>query len=212
MPLDLPAFVLAAGAVGTAAFGIVEGLKVFPIVGEAGFGELLRVLGGLRGPLTVAYGEGADAVLRGLYRGDPQALGRVLRQGVRVGLTRANAPAVAAVLGGVDAAALADAADVALTAPNPTAAQRTILGRFELAADARIDAALAAAQSRYAVSARLWAMAAALLLAVGGKAAVGADDWAATLIVGIAAVPLAPIAKDVASGIQAAVRALKSRG
>lgn len=218
MALQASEFVLAAGAVGTAAFGIVEGLKVFAVIGEAGFAELMRGLGGLRSALLMAYGDGAEGVLRGLYRGDADTLARVLRQGVRVGLTRGTAPAVAATLGGVDPAALAEAADVALSAPNPTAAQRTILGRYELAADARIDAALAAARARYVASARLWAMLAALLLAVAGKLVLpaGADggtyDWATTLIVGIAAVPLAPIAKDVASGIQAAVRALKARG
>lgn len=205
-------FFLAAGAVGTAASGIVEGLKVHAAIGEAGFAELLRVLGGLRSALVVAYGDGAESVLRGLYRGDADTLARVLRQGIRVGLTRHNAEAVAATLGGVEASALAEAAEVALSAPQPTDAHRTILGRYELAADARIDAALAAARARYIASARLWAMGAALLLAVGGKVAAGSGDWAATLIIGITAVPLAPIAKDVASGIQAAVRALKARG
>src|SRR5690348_3327308 len=47
----------AAGALGTACFGIVEGLK-WTRLGEMGFGRLQRILGDpLKSTLVVAYGE-----------------------------------------------------------------------------------------------------------------------------------------------------------
>jgi ethanolamine transporter EutH len=89
-----------------------------------------------------------------------------------------------------------------------------VLGRFELAVDARIDAALTLAQSHYAGAQRCVASLIALAIAV----AVG--FWMRTtqphfllksVLVGIAAVPLAPIAKDLVSALQAATTALRTK-
>lgn len=204
-------WMLAAGGVGTAAFGIVEGLKWTAVIGEGGFAVLRERLGPLWGPLETAYGSDVEPMLRGLWRGDARELARVLRQGVRVGITPANAAQVAGALGTVDGPSLAAALEAALTDPAATDGHRAIIGRFELAADARIDAAIAAAQARYAASARLAASVVAIALALLASWALGQRDWRAALLIGIAAVPLAPIAKDVASGIQAAARGLAGR-
>jgi hypothetical protein len=92
------------------------------------------------------------------------------------------------------------------------------LGRFELAIDARIDAALAVARQRYAARARLSACGVSMLIAVSTAMVMGRgasmDGWPPVLVavfVGLAAVTIAPVAKDVASGIQAAAKALRGR-
>jgi hypothetical protein len=206
---DLGTIVLAAGALGTAAFGIVEGFK-WTSLGEAGFGKLLDLLGALREPLRVSYGPQFEALLRGEYRGDRQDFIRVLRQGARVGLTPENAPAIAAQLGSVSPNELVDAATAVQQGRELTAAQRNIIGRFELAADTRVDAALTMALSQYAGANRITASLVAIIVAVVVGIYLEANMVLA-VVVGIAAIPLAPIAKDVASAIQAATQALRAK-
>ena len=202
--------VLAIGALGTAAFGIVDASKWLRIIGEAGFGVITSMLGTLNQTLAVAYGGDYERLLRGQYRGDQAELAKLLRQGVRVGLTTGNATAVAAFLGNLDGAALSAAIDVANRNGDLATGQRAIIGRYEVAADARISAALAYAQAEYVGAVRVLAsiVAVAIAMIVGYYIPV---SLLASAVVGIAAVPLAPIAKDLASGIQAASKALKAK-
>jgi hypothetical protein len=207
---NLGTAIVAAGALGTAAFGIVEGLKYLAVVGEAGFSSINSLLGGLTSALRVAYGANAEVVLRAQYRGDTRELKRLLRQGVRAGITPANAAALATSLGSIDPAALT-AAVTNLASNRPISdGERATIGRYELAADARIDAALTAAQSAYAGTSRILAMVVALAIALGMATALNVSLLVGAMV-GLAAVPLAPIAKDVASGINAAATALKGR-
>ncbi|MCC7196341.1 MAG: hypothetical protein IT356_12380 [Gemmatimonadaceae bacterium] len=242
---EIASFVLAAGALGTAAYGVVEASKYFAAIGEAGYPSLTGVLGGLMGPLRTAYGANADALLRAQYRGDQRALTRLLRQGVRIGLCGDNAQSVARDLASVDPESLARAIRVATGederataqlqrdaggeeseggsgnasaardgSTQLTDAQRSIIARYELAADARIDAAITLAQARYAGALRLLASAAAVAIALIVASVATprtTNDYALAVLIGVGAVPLAPIAKDLASGIQAAARALKAR-
>lgn len=220
--------VLATGALGTAAFGIVEGLKPWRPIGEAGFEAIRETLGDATETLRQAHGPSWESVYRGLYRGDQAELARLLRQGARVGLTQANAKTVGAALFGAGAEEIADlervtrhlyaaAAEQGQGEAQTTDAERRALGRFELAIDARIDAALAIARHRYAARARVAAFVVSLTVALltaaimGDTAAGGWPPWLVALLVGVAAVPIAPIAKDVASGIQAAAKALRGR-
>ncbi len=207
---NLGTTVVAVGALGTAAFGIVEASKWIGFVGEAGLGSALRVLGRLTDALEVAYGPAYADVLRGQYRGDQRTLVRTLRQGVRVGLNARTAPDIAAFLGSIDGAALAAAVTTAERHGELTPAERGIIGRYELAADARIDAALAIAQSRYVGTVRVLSSLVAIGIALGVGYAMEIPA-ATAVLVGVAAVPLAPIAKDVASGIQAASKAMRGK-
>lgn len=218
--------ILATGALGTAAFGIVEGLKSTASVGEAGFDDLTRTLGPFAVTLEQAHGKDWEKIYRGLYRGDASELVRMLRQGVRVGLTTQNAATIGDALfgsGSEEAKALVVVAGKVLSPDaKPSELELRALGRYELAADARIDAAMAIAKQRYATTARTWASGASLLIAAitaGGLYFSGGVIGLSTgglilfaLLIGIAAVPIAPIAKDLASGINAAARALRARG
>ena len=208
---NLGAAVLAAGALGTAAFGIVEGLKRWRPVGEAGFEAIVRILGPLMDALRSAYGPDAIGLLRAQYRGDSQDLARIMRQGTRLGLSARNAEQLAASLGVVGPTELAEAAAAVEAGQELTPEQRNVIGRFELAADARIEAAMILALDRYKGTVRITAsfIAVALALAVGEQ--FETVTRLESFMIGIAAVPLAPVAKDVATAVRAAAEALRAR-
>jgi hypothetical protein len=137
----------------------------------------------------------------------------MLRQGLRIGLTSANAEAIARALGVVDPAKLKQAA-VAIELGNALPDDlRNAVARFELAADARVDAGLTMAQDHYARLSKVLAGVIAVIIAVAVAYALDTSGtkilWG--LLVGLAAVPLAPIAKDVASALKAATDALRTR-
>lgn len=207
----LSSAIAAAGALGTASFGIVEGLK-WTALGTAGFGSIGEYLGhDLVGCLRGAYGPEFERLLRAQYRQDSRSqalIAKSLRQGVRIGLTTANAENVARFLGTVAPAALRQAA-AAVEASTPLSdAERGAIGRFELAADARIASALSRAQDVYLGWVRGSASLCAIVLGIAAALILG-SDLVDGVIVGIVAVPLAPIANDVVAALQAATRAMR---
>lgn len=210
MEEHLSTAVLAAGALGTAAFGIVEGLKVFPWLAEAGFVVILRYLSPVQDALNVAYGADSMRLLKAQYRGDSAELKRVIRQGVRIGLTPENAEPLAASLNVVDAKQLKKAAEEVRKGDELSSDSRNVLGRFELAVDARIDAALTLALDHYARSAKIAATFVALLIAVVMARLLGVRLLYGVMV-GLAAVPLAPVAKDVVTAIKSAAEALRAK-
>jgi hypothetical protein len=202
---NIGTIVLATGALGTAAFGIVEALK-WTSLGFFGFPQLKANLGPIWATLQTAYGRDFEQVLRGQYKGSHQDLVKTLRQGVRVGLTEEQAETIAAYLGlGASEKLKAAAAQIQLggTLPNDL---RDVLGRFELAVDARIDAAMALAQNHYAGKMRVAALLVSMLIAL--SVGIYLNQYFLATVVGIAAVPLAPIAKDLTTALQAASQAL----
>ncbi|HWO40565.1 MAG TPA: hypothetical protein VNO43_02040 [Candidatus Eisenbacteria bacterium] len=207
---NIGTIILATGALGTAAFGIIEALK-WTRLGEAGFGSILKMLGPILQTLEIAYGPDYKKLLRAQYRGNQRELTRLIRQGVRVGLRPENAAPLAVYLGIVDGAALRAAAEKVISGGDLSAELRNVLGRFELAVDARIDAALTLAQSNYAGATRVSASVVALAIAMAVGLHLGSGYWFQALLVGIAAVPLAPVAKDLVSALQAATRAIRTR-
>jgi hypothetical protein len=208
----LSSVIAAAGALGTASFGIVEGLK-WTALGTAGFGSIGKYLGhDLVGCLRTAYGPDFERLLRAQYRQDSHSqsvIGKSLRQGVRIGLTSAHAETVARFLGTVAPGALKQAVETVGAARPLGDADRAAIGRFELAADARIASALSRAQDVYLGWVRGSASACAIVLGVVA-ALLSGSDVADGLIVGVVAVPLAPIANDVVAALQAATKAMRA--
>ena len=205
---NIGTIILATGALGTAAFGIVEALK-WTRLGEAGFGAILKVLGPIVQLIQTAYGPDYERLLRAQYRGDARDLTRTIRQGARVGLTPENATRAAEFLGMVDGASLAEAARQVAQGQELTAQLRNILGRFELAVDARIDAALMLAQNQYVGATRGSASIIAILIAIIVGIYLGKEYFVQAILVGVAAVPLAPIAKDLVNALQSASKAIR---
>ena len=205
---NIGTIIVATGALGTAAFGIVEALK-WTRLGEAGFGAILAVLGPIVQLIQTAYGPDYERLLRAQYRGDARDLTRIIRQGARVGLTPENATRAAEFLGMVDGASLAEAARQVGQGQELTAQLRNVLGRFELAVDARIDAALMLAQNQYVGATRGSASIIAILIAIIVGMYLGKENFVQAILVGVAAVPLAPIAKDLVNALQSASKAIR---
>jgi len=218
-------FVASAGALGVAAFGIVDAAKKLRVVGEAGYPTLVRVLGALMDCVTSAYGPDTDAMLRAQYRGDVLDLTRVLRQGARLGLTPANASDVAQALKLIDQQVLLTAAAGSLAGRELTREEKNALGRLEVAIDARIEAAVTLSHVQYAHAMQIWAMGVSLAIAgiagwllqpstvpAGGNLSLELwRHWGNVLIVGLVAVPIAPVAKDLAAGLKSATDALGAK-
>lgn len=183
--------------------------------------------------LKIAYGTAVMEVLKAQYRGGRTGdLPRTLRQGVRIGLgmmEKAQVEKLATDLGLGEATVqlVVGALEKARQLRPPATGQgdakpqvppmgddeRASLARLETTLDARIDAALVLANAQYATQTKLYAMVVALAIAFGVGAAVLESEhkYAICLLVGIAAVPLAPVAKDLASGLQAAVKAFRGK-
>lgn len=180
--------------------------------------------------LNMAYGPSAVAVCAAQYRNGRSKgdLPRTLRQGVRIGLSMMSGLDIesTATKLGMDpesAKAVALALRLARDQRPPAAGEtgerapvdlsddaRNAIARLETAIDARIDAALVLAESQYVTQNKVLAMLVALAISL----AVGtAMDQAPSVcvLVGLAAVPVAPVAKDLSTALQEAVKALRAR-
>ncbi len=199
-----------------------------------GFGKVRRLARQLAPALIVSYGDEYDRILRQQYRaGRSQGEApETIRQGVRLGLPflapQAAQDVIAAVWGlpKDQTAALAEAltaekrggAEETAPMPEAVAAAQALAARFATALDTRVDAAFELAEEIYQARARLWAAVVAIGLSLGYHAATAggdgkADGWLLALVVGLAAVPLAPVAKDLSSSLSDALNALgKLRG
>ena len=213
--MDLGELVLAAGAVGTAAMGITEGFKSIRLK-PLGYQCIESELAWAKDALQKAYGNNNQSLMISLYRNGRRQgeLPRILRQGVRIGLDENNATKMAVIVGGDVAGLLTSAAQKAAAGDNLEENEKNILGRFEIAADARIDAALSLAEQAYGNGIRFRAFIIALslsLITALTYIAMGEENYEILLkafIVGLVAVPLAPIAKDVANAFQSAAKAI----
>ncbi|MEX5215388.1 MAG: hypothetical protein NW703_14635 [Nitrospiraceae bacterium] len=216
--------------------------RVFAVGGKEGgrrfFPTHKATLDPLLPALRIAYGSDVMELLRAQYRvgranGD---LPRTLRQGVRIGFGMMEVPTIALV-----ATELGVSADIATLAaqaidgarrqrsqteqapsqevtnyPQPPAMtdeQRSAMARLETMIDARIDAALALADTQYVSQTKLLATFVSLVIsfAVGWSLDMVPGQWGWCLLVGLAAVPLTPIAKDLSTAIHEAAKALKAR-
>ena len=107
-----------------------------------------------------------------------------------------------------DGAAILDRADM------------DVVGRFDASIEAAIDAALELADQQYRNASKFAAGAVAVLLSVsagyalynGHDAYWGSNEFGLAFVIGAISGPLGPIAKDVASSLQLAAKALKTSG
>lgn len=241
MPTDperIGSIVLAVGALGLAASALVDASKALPGggVSRTGF-EHIEGLVKLFLPDAKVDPQAVNlrqALLRTLQAnwvdGKPGADQRAVAKSLlKLQLSPDNAADFARVCQ-VDAKMLGQVA-AAMQAGTPLEARSTdaaeqagrdalmnVLGRFDLALTALIDAAWHRAEQRYRNVSKAWAAGVAVVLAlVGGWAVQGTpadgQELGQTLVhamLGLLAVPLAPIAKDLASALQAGVKAVQS--
>ena len=209
----------AAGALGIAAFGLVDATKAFGGVALLGYGRLCRCIDRYFAPaLDRALGE-KDAwreVVRARWlNGQPRAEQKAtIRALVRLGLAADTAPTLAAA-GHVDEARLKQVAEKVAAGTFLDDSDNAVLNRMDAAIEAHLDAAFDLGEHHYRNLSRLMAGTFAILLAVAAAALL--EDDGLTLregllagLVGLVAVPLAPLAKDLASSISAAAQGVKS--
>jgi len=214
--------IAAAGGLGTAAMGLVDATKAFrggP--SNIGFGHIERALEPFLAPLgakSVAFGK-AEVLqtlkanwLNGVPKADQKAKTKSL---IHLGLTRGSAARLATAAG-VDGKKLASLAQKTADGEQPTQDEVNVLGQFDAVLSAVLDTAYERADQQYRNASKFLAMLAATLLGgIGGwiifdKTSIAyftSSDFALSLLVGVIATPLAPIAKDLTTSLQTAVSA-----
>ena len=213
--LDLPRIIMAIGSLGVAAYGVVDATKAFGGgISNRGWGDIKKVVsklisrtGGKDGPALALNSVLATLRanwLNGMALSDQKGVAKAL---IKLNLTADNAKAMADATG-VDAELLTSIAgklgvpDQKLSDPETNA-----FGRFDLLLSSLLDQGYQRADQRYRNSAKMLAVPVAVIIALVGayivdNAWIAADVWKAC-IGGLLATPLAPVAKDLASAIQA---------
>lgn len=223
---QIASLVAAAGGVGTASFGLVDATKAFRGgISNRGF-KCIRdavapymeafALVNPRDPLaTIKAGW-----INGTAKDDQKAAVKSL---IHLGLTAATAAALVKSTRGVDADALEAAAKKLDAGSSLGEADIAVLGRFDAIVNSQLDAGFDRADQQYRNGAKLLAGVISIVLALlagwtihsASNQAVGVGfypDFFEWLLLGIVATPLAPVAKDVVTAINAAASALKPLG
>jgi hypothetical protein len=225
--LDLPttlagatAAVGAVGALGTAAYGLVDATKAFGGgVSNFGFPYILRALGPFEAALDNAnvYWKATIRAnwINGVAKEDQKAAARSL---IRLGLSSKTIGSLAAA-GRVSETSLKDVLERVETGGVLTTEDAQLLGRLNAAIDASMDAGFERGDQSYRNAARLTAGIFSVLLSLWGGYLTanshlihgeGAFWVMPSLFVGLVAVPIAPVAKDLASSLQAAAAAVQA--
>jgi len=215
---NLPQIITAIGGLGTAAFGLVEATKVFwGGVNHIGFK-------GIRKAVTPLIPSGANALapqkivatlqanwFNGTDLGSQKAIAKSL---IKLNLSPANAPALAAETGVDPAVLTAVATSIAAGTPLKPA-QSDVYARFDFIVTALLDEAYQRSDQTYRNGTKAWAMLFSILLALAGGFVLhngnpwSLDDTVEILVVGFLATPLAPIAKDLSTALATAVNTLQ---
>ena len=215
---DLGAALAALSALSAASFGLLDSTKAFNGgASNIGKGHIRKALLPFAAPLSSALGaDGWWPVLNanwisGVAKADQKAKDQAL---IKLGLSSANAAAVAAAAH-VDPAALTAAVGRLENGTPSTDKDLNVLGRMSATVDVILDAAFERADQQYRNSCRVLAGAIAIGLAVAAWALWPKDmdarpTLAGAIVVGLLAVPLAPVAKDVTGALSAAMNALKA--
>jgi hypothetical protein len=208
------ALIAATGGLGLAAMSLVDAFKAIPGggVSRIGFDHIRKVLTLFDTVLARAVGpEWETVVLSHWINGRPrdEQIG-VIRSLLRPGLNADTAGQLARI-GNVEEKALSDAAAKLVKGAALGEAEINLIGRVEAAVEARLDSAFDLADQAYRNLSRVLAGVIAVILAVAAALMLTTpSQWGAAILVGLLAVPIAPIAKDLVSALTAAARAVKS--
>ncbi len=217
--------VAAIGALGTASFGIVDTLKTLPVVGisNSGYAFIQRgiqhfFVGQTRhkaqGDLKILFDTLHGNWINGRELNDQKAIAKSL---IKLRLDSKTATQFAKATG-VDAQILSQIGAKMGNNTSLNATETDVLGRFDLALSAVMDSAYQHADQRYRNWSKLTASIVAILLAfVGGFTLVkppepylGTSQMWLAMLAGVLAAPLAPVTKDIASALQAGVKAAQA--
>ncbi|OXE36285.1 MAG: hypothetical protein CGW95_08670 [Phenylobacterium zucineum] len=233
----LPSYILSVGALGTAAYGLVESVGKTLFLGTwfgrriglpyAGYGKVHALVKVLKPALLIAYGKDFEQLLWQQYRaaraaGDAPTM---LRQGVRLALpfmAQDAATDIVKAIGGLDEQRVTTFVTALLKektsgsedlSEDEISDGQALAGRFATVLDARVKAAFDAAEEIYQSQVRSWAALAALTCSLGYWAFEAQGTMSQLFIyvaAGLIAAPLAPVAKDIASSLSDSTAALGS--
>lgn len=219
---NLGSVIVAIGALGTASFGLVDVLKTLPNGGisHAGWSFIETAVGSLFAGQRRAGASGDvqrlfDTLhgnwINGTALADQKAIAKSL---IKLRLNDATAAGFAAATG-VDADVLKSVATRMATGQALDPDEMNVLGRFDLALTAILDSGYQHADQCYRNWSKLAAMVISTLLALTGGFAVStqahldylfsAEMWMAVLA-GLLATPIAPVSKDLSSGLAAGIK------
>jgi hypothetical protein len=212
------ATIAAMGGLGLAAMALVDALKAIPGggVSRMGFRHVRKVLRMFDKVLARAAGDEWESVvmahwINGRDRDDQVG---AIRSLLRLGLNTDTAEQLAGI-GNVEPVALSKAAGKLTKGAPLSEDEINLIGRVEAAVEARLDAAFDLAEQAYRNGARALAGLLAVILAVAAAALLTTPaapiDLRIAALVGLLAVPIAPIAKDLVSALRASAQAVKSR-
>jgi hypothetical protein len=233
---NLPQAITAIGGLGTAAFGLLEAIKpVFPGINHMGFGRIRTTISsltpsepGAHPPLNaLPQSNVLDSLLANWVNGtDLNSQKSIAKSLIKLHLSAGNAPALAAATN-VDPALLSEVARSIASSTALTQPQSDAYSRFDLIVTAMLDEAYQHADQVYRNSTRgLAALLAVALAFAGGLSLAGSaggldlagslkvfwwkPDMFLSLLIGLLATPLAPIAKDISSALSTAVNTMQA--
>lgn len=224
MLTNIPEYITAAGALGTASYAVVDGSKAaWGGVSNLGF-KYIRTAAETLWPKAPDLPEPlklASAVetlranwLNGVPLADQKAIAKTL---VKLCLCSDTAPHFATVTG-VNPEILTSVASKLSSGAQMTQAETDVFGRFDLVLTSFLDKGYQRADQSYRNKAKAWSMAVSVVLAfLGGWSIKGGDfgpyiissDLGKALLTGLLATPLAPVAKDLSSALAAGVKAVQ---
>jgi hypothetical protein len=206
---DLPQVATAIGGLGTAAFGFVDATKaLWGGVNHIGFGGIKKAVS----PLTGGAGLSQQKILATLKANwmngtDLDSQKAIAKSLIKLNLSAANVGTLAAQTG-LDQIILGQIAS-AISAGTPlTPAQSDVFARLDLTVTALLDEAYQHADQVYRNITRALAAIVAIVLAVVGGRTVGVSD-SISVLAGLLATPLAPVAKDASTALATAVNTMQ---
>ena len=213
---NLPKIITAIGGLGTAAFGLVDASKVFwGGVNHIGFGKIATTIRSLTpgSPTNALPQEKILATLKAnWFNGTDLASQKAVAKSlIKLNLSPSNAADLAKATG-LDSDVLVAVATKIMNADpkNPLVpSESDLYGRFDLAVTALLDETYQFADNLYCNWTRMIAAIVAVVLAIVGGLTINADIWQC-VIVGLLAIPLAPIAKDLSTAIATAVNTMQA--
>jgi hypothetical protein len=211
---NLPQVVTAIGGLGTAAFGLVDATKVFGGgVNHIGFRGIRSAVTGL----TPDGGQTVNALSQRkivatleanwMNGTDLASQKEIAKSLIKLNLNVHNARVLADVTG-VDPGVLAGVA-TSLAAGTPlSSAESDVFARFDLIVTALLDEAYQRSNQIYRNWTRALAALVAVALAMAGGMVLRVDPRV-SLLVGLLATPLAPIAKDISTALATTVSSMQ---
>lgn len=210
--------IMAIGALGTAAFGLVDASKLLPwLVPSSGF-QFVRMLVKQLAPessttpkdsalTTFAITDSLRANwINGMALADQKTVAKTL---FKLRLNAETAPALALITG-VDKDVLTSVAKKLADGEAMTQPEMDTYGRFDVLLATTIDRGYQKADQRYKTTAKFAASVIAIVLAEAAAYYLGMKNAGLAFIVGLIATPLAPIAKDLATSLTTAAKAVQS--